>query len=126
MEKIGILIDLKGDELKKTNFGMITLARSDARELYALVLNGKAEDYKAQLQQYGIAKIINITSPHGPIDWNPAKWAGAVIAAMEAHGITCAPKNVYFYKDFKYDRLDDAVRYAEIDASRIQKTGGRS
>jgi hypothetical protein len=45
---------------------------------------------------------------------------------MEAHGIICAPKNVYFYKDFKYDRLDDAVRYAEIDASRIQKTGGNS
>ena len=23
---------------------------------------------------------------------------------MEAHGITCAPKNVYLYKNFKYDR----------------------
>jgi hypothetical protein len=45
---------------------------------------------------------------------------------MEAHGITCEIRNVYFYKDFKYDRLDDAVRYAEIDASRIQKTGGKS
>ena len=45
---------------------------------------------------------------------------------MEAHGITCAPKNVYLYKNFKYDRLDDAVCYAEIDASRIQKTGGKS
>ena len=40
---------------------------------------------------------------------------------MEAQGITCETRNVYFYKDFKYDRLDDAVRYAEIDASRIQK-----
>jgi len=45
---------------------------------------------------------------------------------MEVHGITSAHRNVYFYKDFKYDRLDDAVRYAEIDASRIQKTGGNS
>jgi hypothetical protein len=45
---------------------------------------------------------------------------------MEAHGITCATRQVYFYKDFKYDRLDDAVRYAEIDASRIQKTDGDS
>ncbi len=87
MDKIGILIDLKDDQLKKTNFGMITLARDYARELYAFVLNGKAEEYKAQLQQYGIAKILDITSPDGPIDWNPAKWAGAVSAAMEAHGI---------------------------------------
>ena len=45
---------------------------------------------------------------------------------MEAHGITCAPRNVYFYKDFKYDRLDDAVRYAEIDARRVPKIGGNS
>jgi hypothetical protein len=30
---------------------------------------------------------------------------------MEAHGITCAPKNVYFYKDFKYDRLDGGTRH---------------
>jgi len=41
---------------------------------------------------------------------------------MEAHGITCAPKNVYSYKDFKYDRLDDAVRYAVIDSKRVQKS----
>ncbi len=40
--------------------------------------------------------------------------------AMAAHGITCANRNVYFYKDFKYDRLDDAVRYAEIDARRAR------
>ena len=45
---------------------------------------------------------------------------------MEAHGITCATRKVYFYKDFKYDRLDDAVRYAEVDAGRIQNTGGNS
>jgi hypothetical protein len=45
---------------------------------------------------------------------------------MDAHGITCATRNVYFYKDFKYDRLEDAVRYAEIDASRIQKTDDNS
>jgi electron transfer flavoprotein alpha subunit len=88
MEKIGILIDVKDDELKKTNFGLITLARGDARELYAFILNDRAEAYKAQLQRYGIAKIVNITSPDGPIDWNPVKWAEAVIGAMEAHGIT--------------------------------------
>ena len=40
---------------------------------------------------------------------------------MATHGITYATRNVYFYKDFKYDRLDDAVRYAEIDASRGRK-----
>jgi electron transfer flavoprotein alpha subunit len=87
MEKIGILIDVKDEEIKKTNFGLITLARGETRELYAFVLNGKAERYKAQLQQYGIAKIIDITSQDGPIEWNPATWARAVIAAMDYHDI---------------------------------------
>jgi len=40
---------------------------------------------------------------------------------MSLYGITCAPRNVYFYKEFKYDRLEDAVRYAEIDALRVPK-----
>lgn len=39
---------------------------------------------------------------------------------MGAHGITCESRNVYFYKEYKYDRLDDAVRYAEIDARRAR------
>jgi hypothetical protein len=39
---------------------------------------------------------------------------------MDAHGITCATRKVYFYKEYKYDRLDDAVRYAEIDAKRVR------
>ena len=46
--------------------------------------------------------------------------------SMEAHGITCATRKVYFYKDFRYDSLDNAVRYAELDARRLQKTGSNS
>jgi hypothetical protein len=45
---------------------------------------------------------------------------------MDAHGISCATKNVYFYKEYKYDRLEDAVRYAEIDARRARKAAGDS
>lgn len=37
---------------------------------------------------------------------------------MDAHGITYESKSVYHYKDFRYERLADAVRYAEIDAER--------
>ena len=40
---------------------------------------------------------------------------------MEAHGITCVQKNQYLYEGFKYDRLADAVRYAEIVATRQTK-----
>ena len=38
---------------------------------------------------------------------------------MDAHDITCESKSVNHYKDFKYDRLTDSVRYAVIDANRL-------
>jgi len=44
--------------------------------------------------------------------------------SMDAHGITCKSKDVYYYKNFKYDRLAVAVRYAEIDGERNQPEGG--
>jgi len=87
MEKVGILIELKDDEIKKTNYGVITLAREQGCELYALVLNGNATAHKEQLRQYGIRKIIDVTSEAGPILWNPVKWAKAIIAAMAHFGI---------------------------------------
>lgn len=88
MEKVGILIELKNNEIKKTNYGVITLAREQGGDLYALVINGNAGAFKEQLQQYGIGKIIDITSEEGSIQWNPVQWAKAVIAAMEHFGIT--------------------------------------
>ena len=44
--------------------------------------------------------------------------------STDAHGITCKSKDVYYYKNFRYDRLADAVRYAEIDAERPRLKGG--
>ena len=88
MKKVGILIEVKDDEIKKTNYGVITLARQQGCELYALVLNSNATVFKDRLQQYGIGKIIEITSEEGLIQWNPVKWAKAIIAAMERFGIT--------------------------------------
>ena len=88
MEKIGILIELKDGNIKKTNFGVITLARQPGCELYALVLNGDAAAYQEQLQQYGIGKIVDLTSGEGALAWNPDQWARAIIAAMNQFGIT--------------------------------------
>ena len=41
--------------------------------------------------------------------------------AMAALGISCETRNVYYYREFKYDRLDDAIRHAEIDIARARK-----
>ncbi len=87
MEKIGIFIEFKDDKIKPTNYGVISLARQQGGELHALVLNAKGASYKERLQQYGAAKIVDITSKDGPLQWNPDTWARAIIAAMEHFGI---------------------------------------
>ncbi|MFT5505566.1 MAG: hypothetical protein ACI845_003424 [Gammaproteobacteria bacterium] len=35
---------------------------------------------------------------------------------MEKHQISSEQKTIYFYKNFKYDSLEHAVKYAEIDS----------
>lgn len=36
---------------------------------------------------------------------------------VDRYGIQCAQKTVYLYKQFRYDNLEDAIRYAEIDTN---------
>jgi hypothetical protein len=37
---------------------------------------------------------------------------------MAEYGITSTAKKVYRYKEYRYDRLSDALSYARIDARR--------
>ncbi len=71
MQKIGILIETRNGEIKKTNFGVITSARGDGRELYALLLDEIRDDQKDLLPLYGVNKIVEIKSEDAPIDYNP-------------------------------------------------------
>ena len=40
---------------------------------------------------------------------------------MEKHGITTEQKVTYHYKEFKYQSLKEAVKYAELQAARVHK-----
>ena len=42
---------------------------------------------------------------------------------LTEYGITSTPKTVYFYKEYRYDRLSDALSYAKMDARRTQEGG---
>lgn len=41
-------------------------------------------------------------------------------ASMDRLGITCTAKQVYFYKQHRYNNLTDAVRYAERKSASTQ------
>jgi electron transfer flavoprotein alpha subunit len=87
MQKIGILIETKNGEIKKTNFGVITAARGNGMEVFAFLLEALSEDQKNMLQTYGAHKIVEIKSENAPVDYNPVSWSQAVSQAMVHFGI---------------------------------------
>jgi electron transfer flavoprotein alpha subunit len=66
MSRIGILIEEKGGELKKTNLGVLAAARKDtASEVYAFVFSDHADSYRNVLQRYGAGTIVTVKMPPG-------------------------------------------------------------
>lgn len=87
MKKIGILIETKDGQIKKTNYGVITAARGDGHELYAFLLDGNGAQHRAELGNYGIQKIVDIAATQGSLAWNPVSWSMAVMGAMAHCGV---------------------------------------
>lgn len=85
MQSIGLLIEFKDGKVKDANFGMATAVRRENRQITALVLDAPATEAKTALQDYGVGRIINITT--GSNTWNPAAQAAAVTAVMDEYDI---------------------------------------
>ncbi len=89
MSFIGVLIETSDKEVKKSNFGIITAAcGDDSRDVCALIFDGSAEDNKEALQQYGITKIIEISSGQTDLHSSPALQAQALADTMKKFDIT--------------------------------------
>lgn len=85
MEKIGLFIEFKDGDIKPAAFGMITGARGEGRELWALVVNQDPAGCKEALAEYGVDRVIGITAADG--GWHPDIWADALVQAMAAFEI---------------------------------------
>lgn len=89
MAKIGVLIETTENEVKATNFGVITAARGQGgNEIYAFVLNADADACKEVLQEYGVRKIIEISVGGAGLASSPDFKAKALADAMKNYNIT--------------------------------------
>lgn len=92
MWKVGVLIETGEDGVKEANFGVITAARgAGSAEIYAFVLNGKADECKEVLQSYGVGKVVALGA--GPpeaddLSSSPDLQAAAVAEAISHFDIT--------------------------------------
>jgi electron transfer flavoprotein alpha subunit len=85
MARIGVLIEGKGGEVKKTNLGALTAARRDAmNEVYALLFGDHAEACREVLQRYGAEKIVAIRTPEPNPSFFPEVQARALCLTMDA------------------------------------------
>jgi electron transfer flavoprotein alpha subunit len=89
MKKIGVLIETTENEVKATNFGVITAARGeDDNEIYAFVLNADADMCKDDLKEYGVRKVVEISVDGGGLAFSPDLKAKALAGAMKKFKVT--------------------------------------
>jgi len=84
MARIGVLIEEKDGEVKKTNLGLLTAARQiAANEVYALLFGDHAETCREILERYGADKIVVIQTPEPNPSSFPEMQAAALGLAMD-------------------------------------------
>ena len=81
MKKIGLLMELKEGVLKPANLGMITAAVKEGHEIFAIMMEAVTSDIQQQLARYGVDHIVKVVMNRP--DWNPARWAQAVVTVLE-------------------------------------------
>lgn len=86
MKHIGVIIELEQGKIKKTNFGMITLARVPDAQVFAFVINADGAFLKADLEAFGITKIVDVCIARDQQD-NPVVVAQAMIMAIQTYHI---------------------------------------
>lgn len=89
MENIGILIEIEGERLKDTNFGLITAARNrGSHRVYALLLTGSGNWFRDALESYGVEQIIDISISGAGTNANPDMEAAAIVEVMRKFNLT--------------------------------------
>lgn len=87
MGRVGVLIETENGEIKESMFGVITAARkAGGDEIIGLLLEEGASCREA-VQQYGISKVVEITTDAGDLAGSPSLQATALIDAVENYDI---------------------------------------
>jgi electron transfer flavoprotein alpha subunit len=80
MSNIGVLIEIDGQGVKSSNYGVMTAARTGG-SMVALLFSNQAEQYKNDLERFGAEKIVSIN------DNGPVQKAIALAAAVKEYDL---------------------------------------
>lgn len=89
MATIAVLIETTENIVKAANYGVLTAARGAAEnDICALIINGDGNSCKAELEKYGVKRIVSIQADDAGFGARPDLQAQAIIAAMKEFGLT--------------------------------------
>ena len=93
------------------------------------------ENVAAKAVVTGLHSIMNIVSVNNGTGWNVAPFVQTTTYVktketkmnednkmMARYEITSTSKVIYSYKQHRYEKIEDALRYAEIDSIRTQES----
>ncbi len=80
MSNIGVLIEMDGQEIKATNYGVLTAARTGGN-VFALVFTEDGEAYKSDLARFGAEKIVSMSAE------SPVQKANLLAAAVKEYDL---------------------------------------
>jgi len=81
MENLGIYIELKGGQFKKSNREILTLARRSGRPVVAVIFAASVEPYMDELR--GVRTVIQVTG--GEAEYQPDRYAETLAGIIAGH-----------------------------------------
>jgi electron transfer flavoprotein alpha subunit len=83
MGKIAVFIETTEGKIKPASLDLISFAHSAGHEVFALVLDGKAESYQKNLSDHGAAKVVAVSAGDALQKYQPDLYAQAIIGALK-------------------------------------------
>ncbi len=86
---IGVLIETEGDQVKSSNFGILTAAKKSGNDVFAITFDSDAASHLDSLSKYGVSKVIALSIEGADINSSPDIQANALIETVEHFQIGC-------------------------------------
>ena len=89
MSNIGVLIEVEGAQVKASGFGVLTAAKENGDDVFAITFESDVKAYQASLSKYGVTKVIELSAEGVDVKSSPDIQASALAEAVDQFQLEC-------------------------------------
>jgi len=89
MSNIGVLIEIEGDQVKPSSFGVLTAAKANGDDVFAITFESDAKVYQDSLSKYGVTKVIELSADGVDVKSSPDTQASALAETVDQFQLGC-------------------------------------